>query len=196
MTTIRKHLASIDTDPVLSDILTDGINSVFTGCPISDSSYPLPYRLLCRQQALIGWDNLLRGFASTEWSALEASYQQAHDLKIAPAIVFTIHHVWPVLHELWVFRCSQRHARDLERHTNEVRRQVIASITDLYNQRHLVLPTDRSVFPSDLTQHLQSSTSDLQAWLLNHQSYLRHSISESTRQNLTNTSSLTSYFPP
>ena len=95
---------------------------------------------------------------------------------------------------LWLHRCSHRHSRDLTLHENELICQTRLQITDLYQYRSSVLPTDRWIFQSSLSSHLQQNHHDLRAWLNTHAHYIQDSHNQAVSQNLIHTAPLTSYF--
>lgn len=196
MSTLRHATSKMHTDPHLLTLLIDGVDSVFTTKTPSPASYPPAYRPLCHSQNQLGWISFLRGFISPEWRALEISYMDIHGIFPRRSLVFVLLSLWQNIHSLWIFRCSQRHSSDLTVLENESRRQAEQTITALYQQKNLVLPSDRHIFHSSLQEHLQDSLPDLQAWILNHQPYIHHSISQARHDNTTHTLPISDYFPP
>ena len=70
ISSLHRALQSSILDPILSDIIVEGINSAILNTTFSPVRYPSRYQQLLWTQADIGWMNLLRGFVSTEWSRL------------------------------------------------------------------------------------------------------------------------------
>ena len=95
---------------------------------------------------------------------------------------------------IWNFRCAQRHSQDLTTHESERRRQARQQLTELYQLRPLVLPTDKLIYKSDLCTHLQDDLSAILAWLHNHSSHLHASVDKAQSLHLSNMHSLTTYF--
>ena len=65
-TSTRKSVESF-LDPVLLDILIDGIESYFQAVPMDSTQYPPTYRQLVDQQSSIGWNHFVRGKCSLLW---------------------------------------------------------------------------------------------------------------------------------
>ena len=196
LTNLRSRLDKIPTDPILSSILLEGVNSLLTSQPFPLHLFPPSYHQLCTSQSNIGWINLLRGFISTEWSTLQHHYLHRHNPSQCgkPGILSSFQLLWDEIHRFWQFRNDQRHSIDATTHDNELSRQTIIEITDLYQYQHRVLPDDRLLFRPSLADHLQESQSHLRAWLRNHASTIRHSHQEASASNLGNTLPLNHYF--
>ena len=200
ITNLRSCLASIVTDPNLKLILLEGVNHVLTGEPPSFPSPSSRYHHLIQTQSQLGWDNLLRGFFSQEWTSLHSQYlltlvdspppTSLHPFLLPLQTIFTN------IHTLWKFRCAQRHSHDLARQDAEHLRQAHQQLTELYQLRMHVLPRDRSLFKSSLRAHLRDNLSDISAWLHNHSPHIHTSVRKAASLHLAHTSTLTTYFPP
>ena len=191
MSNLRRSLLDYH-DPTLADILINGTNSVLSGSPIQIQRYPAKYHNLITQQSSLGWINFLRGFVTIEWTSVEQSSSKFHPAK--PTILSCLPTLWSSIFQIWSFRCDQRHSKSLQHHESELRRQALLQVTNLYSLRQRVLPTDRHIFYSDMSAHLTESTSNLQAWLANHQPYLHQSVLQAQQQHITHTRSISSYF--
>ena len=192
MSSLRRHLSSYSINPTLANILIDGVDSVFSGKPLQKSHYSSKYHSLIDHQSQIGWLNFLRGFTTTEWVNIEHSSPTFTTAN--PSILTSLSSLWESIYDLWSFRCTQRHSKCLQQHDSELRRQAQLLITQLYSLRSLVLPTDRPIFHPCLSTHLSESTSNLRAWIANHQPYLRQSVLQAQQQHITHTRSISSYF--
>ena len=137
--------------------------------------------------------NLLRGLVSSEWSRCDTP---AVTPSICTSILRCLDCLVSSVHSIWKFRCDQRHSVSNAIHASEARRQACTTITSLYTYRNLVLPTDRHIFHSSLADHLTQSTSDLQAWILNHKSYISHSVTTAQQQHVSHTIPISAYFNP
>ena len=191
----RQHLV----DPILTDILHTGVSSVLTSTSPTFPTLPPPYVVLCESQAAIGWVNLLRGFVSVEWSRLEhAHYHRIgrSDLCSTLSLLVVLKKLSGHIHDLWKFRCDQRHGRDRDDHESERSRQTIQRITELYSLRSSVLPDDRRIFYPTLAQHLTKPQSLLRAWLTNHEDHILASVQSASSSNTTHTRPITFYFQP
>ena len=199
LTTLRKCLTSIPTDPTLKLIFLEGVNSVLTGFPPHFPSSTSPYSSFVSSQSAIGWDNLLRGFLSVDWIFAHRLYLQTSNSDststlpnpFLPALLVIITEV----HNMWKFRSSQRHQKDARLHDSELLRQAHLQLRDLYRLQSHVLPTDRTIFKPTLQDHVQENLSSITAWIQNHSSYLRHSCTLATTLRVSHTAPLTHYFP-
>jgi hypothetical protein len=61
-------------DPVLLDILQEGLLRFFRDEKIDHTPYPPRYQKLLKQQLAIGWNQFVRGKFSEEWRYLQQQY--------------------------------------------------------------------------------------------------------------------------
>ena len=80
--------------------------------------------------------------------------------------------LWDGLHDLWEFRNTQRHGKDMEAQESELTHQTILQVTELYNL-HQVKPEDQKLFFSSLESHLDRPQHELCAWLSNHEEQIQ-----------------------
>ena len=197
---LRKCLSTISTDPNLKTILLEGINQHFSPNEPLFPPASSKYHRLVQSQSDLGWDNLLRGFISTEWMILHLQYIRTLPTSSTP---ISCHPLLPVLSLLlsdiqgiWNYRCCQRHAKDRLHHDSELLQQAKQQLTELYQYRNTVLPNDRHIFKTSLRIHLQDDLLSISAWLHNHSHYIRQSHQTAQHLNLSNTMTLTNYFHP
>ena len=198
LTQLRNQLKSLTTDPTLKMILLEGINYLLTGHSPSFPTNTSPYHHLVQTQSTIGWDNLLRGFLSKEWSRLHTIYIVNHphsstDPSKNPFLAL-LNTIIGEIHSIWKFRSAQRHSKDVAIHENERLRQTNQQITDLYQLKSLVLPTNQSVFKSTLQDHLTDNLSALTAWIHNHAQYIHQSCKHAQQLQVSHTIPITKYF--
>ena len=98
------------------------------------------------------------------------------------------------VHTIWKFGSSQRHSKDLAIHEKECLRQAKQQLTELYQFKSSVLPTDRHIFKTSLQLHLKENLSSLSAWLHNHAHYIRQSHLLAQQSHVSHTAPLTRYF--
>jgi hypothetical protein len=73
--TIRKFSKTIDTDPVLLDILMEGLHAwLHTNDAPSPNLHPAAYRRLVRKQTTLRWQQLLNGRWTTKWARLQERF--------------------------------------------------------------------------------------------------------------------------
>jgi hypothetical protein len=139
------------TDPMMSDILRDGITRWLRQLPtLSTAHYPIAYHPLINSQNQIGWDHLFRGRWSTEWSKCHRRF--ASRMSLAPK--FSDGSRWVRIlgrlllkqwFELWTIRNLERHGKDLQEQQH-IRREFLQSqLEELYNYRDAMLPVHRQL---------------------------------------------------
>ena len=194
---VRRAVDPIQSDPILKDILIEGVDSVILDREFPFHLFPVRYQSLCCSQANIGWLNLLRGFVSCHWLRLQDEYFHSHSLSDScgrPGVLSVMNTIWTSLHDLWQFRNAQRHGKELAAQETEQVRQITIQLTELYQFRHRVLPEHRDLFRPSLDEHLREPTADLVAWFANHSDRLRASHLAAVASNVTHTRPITSYF--
>ena len=200
ISTLRRSVSSVHTDPILLDIVIDGINSFLTDIPPSFHHLSPSYRSLIYSQQRLGWDHLLRGLISTKWHSLHLQYLRDHPPSPSSRPRFShplswLSSVLTSIHSMWIFRCQQRHSTTLAIHEAEQLRQARIRLSELYAYRTTVLPTDRHIFRSSLEEHLKDDLPSILAWISNHSPYIISSHRQALHLNITNTRTLTSFFP-
>ena len=184
-------------DPILCDILLEGILSLLHSHPFAFHLFLVPYHSLCISQCNLGWAHLLKGFVSVHWQILQNSYfESSGDFQMIdkPGLLSVIHHVLDSVIAIWTFRNNQHHNADNAIHESKTTCQTIEAISELYELRDDVLPLDRCLFHLSLDVHLTESQSSLHAWLSNHSTQLRRSHHAAQGLNVSNTNPLESYF--
>ena len=190
-------VAPIKSDPVLKDILIEGVDSLVLGREFPFHLFPSRYQSLCHSQADLGWLNLLCGFVSCHWIRLQDQYFSTHGMSDScglPGFLSVVNTIWDNLLALWRFRNEQRHGKDMAAQASEQTRQVTQQLTDLYRLHLSVLPEHRALFRSSLSMHLCEPTADLLAWLANHSDRIRASHLEAVASSITHTWPITYYF--
>jgi hypothetical protein len=150
---------TLSSDPVLCDILRDGVLRWESHLPSPDpSSYPALYRPLIISQNQIGWDHLFRARWSRQWQHLHRSYAQRASLseKHSDGLSWVRKIGQKMLHswlDLWKLRNQERHGAD-QREQKEKRIPFIRSQSEeLYSFRDATMPTDRHMFHTDVDAH-------------------------------------------
>ena len=141
--------------------------------------------------------NLLKGLSSLFWKSL----QDAHFIRIqqpnrlgSNGVLSAIFPLIDSIHDIWLFRNSQRHSADNIICESELSRKTVEAIADLYELWDQVLPPDCCLFRSSLDDHLKESQSSLRAWLSNHSTHLYQSFHCMEKLQAHNTHSLSFYF--
>ena len=102
----------------------------------------------------------------------------------------------PHLQSIWHLPNDQRHLCDVALITTELERGTHADLAELDALRHRVLPVDRVLFHSSLSDHLKHATSSIAAWISLHAHTITHSSQKAAAQNLPYTRPISTYFIP
>jgi hypothetical protein len=186
-------------DPVLVDILREGLLRYFRSEQIDSSPYPPRYQRLLKQQLAIGWFNLLRGKFSEEWNYLQTQYCVRHHRTMShkqrqwlPKLLRTM---WIRIHDLWLARNDDRHGRNSKTKAQANKHQVQRTIRALYQLKSLVLAEDYDIFYEDLEAHLQQPLRELNAWVLTHKGLIAYSARTAKMAARSNMKPITEHFP-
>ena len=176
-TTIHKitHYARAKSDPILLDILRDGLTRFHRTLPLlSPADYPPRYSQLIVSQNSIGWDQLYRGRWSIQWTMQQDQYlerkQDGQDPRQGPSawLIGLGRLLIDQWLQLWQLRNEQRHGKDATRF-GQVQEQAIHSrLQELYKYRLEVCPEDKHIFHSSPEEHLaqHNNLDAIENWIL------------------------------
>jgi hypothetical protein len=108
----------ITTDPVLADIVTEGLNHWFHQTPQPPRPLTPTYADLITSQTNIGWNQLLLGRWSIHWITLQSAYLQRNSIQFTPQNHSTgwlssiIKLIWTHCHDEWLTRNAALHGLD------------------------------------------------------------------------------------
>jgi exonuclease III len=186
-------------DPVLHDILHEGLLCYFRNEPLDPAPYPPRYQRLLKQQSAIGWPNFLRGKFSEEWRYLQSQHCTRHHRTMThkqrqwlPTLLRTM---WIRIHDLWLARNADRHGRTSKTQAQATKHQAQRTIRALYQLKDLVLSEDRDIFFDDLEAHLYQPTRELNAWITTYQGLIAYSARTAKLAARSNTKPITEHFP-
>jgi hypothetical protein len=165
--TLIKPLDSFP-DPLLLDILQEGLLHFFRDEKIDSTPYPLRYQQLLTQQLAIGWNHFVRGKFSEEWRYLQQQYCTRYhcimDNKQKQWLSQLLRKMWSRDHDLWLAHNDDRHGRTSKAKYQATHQQTLRTIRMLYLLKDLVLSEDRDIFYDDIEAHLLQPTRELKSW--------------------------------
>ncbi|KAL7565834.1 hypothetical protein ACA910_007394 [Epithemia clementina (nom. ined.)] len=196
---LRSYQATHPTHPFLFDILCTGLRSWVDHSLIPWPSFPPSFQRLIIQQTRIGWEQLLFGHFSSAWADVHDIYSSADTSECTSGSTWVsrvIVMIWEELYGAWQHRNTARHGRDSLTRELELAEQAGRETAFLYNIRYKVLPRDRHLFYSSLSDHFSalSSSSSRRQWLLTWGPVILRSAQESTSRNLHHTPPISSFF--
>ena len=95
---------------------------------------------------------------------------------------------------MWDLQNKDRHGRDSAHKKRALHEQVTHEIEILYQYHDKVLQRDRSIFSSDLQEHLLKPTRVLRQWINTNQPVILKSTADAKIFSLLNVRTLQSYF--
>ena len=188
-------------DPHLADILRDGVSHFHRQLgPLSPSKYPERYTGLIINQNAIGWEHLYRGKWCEDWRLLQDDYCSGpHSKESAlPGTTWTLGIGRLLIDQwlqLWKLRNEDRHGVDTLRNSLVREQMLHAELHDLYNQRTLVCPADRSLFYATSAEHIQKhpSLDAIEDWILTYRPAIMASTEQAQRLGITRNNTLHDY---
>ena len=196
--TIKKlsHYAASRSDPVLLDILRDGLIRYHRHLdPIPSTSYPQRYSILIAHQTALGWDQVYKGRWSTEWHRLQNIYESKTTTHASDWIVGLGRFLIDQWVEVWKMRNEQRHGKDMESQS-QLRLSILRSeLEELYQYKSQVCPAEIPLFYESVDAHLRNHPhlDTIAGWVQMYRDAIIASANQATRLGLRNTRTLTSY---
>jgi hypothetical protein len=185
-------------DPVLLDILREGLLQFFRDSCIDPTPYPPRYQRLLKQQHDIGWNNLLRGKFSEDWRYLQEQHCHRHHIKMTNVqrqwLSKLLRTMWIHIHDLWTARNNDRHGRSSKDKFQANHWQAQRTIRALYLLQDKVLSEDQDIFYADLENHLQQPLRELNSWVTAHQGLIAYSVRTANLAAHANTKPITEHF--
>jgi hypothetical protein len=199
---IRTRSDSVETDPVLLDLLMEGLHAwLHQNDPPSPAAYPAAYQRLVREQTTLGWRQLFNGRWSTEWSRLHERFITRRFDPIPSKMSGTtwtsqfIDLLWTGTRKLWDTRNGTVHGINTTTRAQARRDKVHRELRALYTLRQDMRYCDRDVFHETADAHLAAQPIwAIQNWLRIQVPMAKHSVKEAARAAVRNVRTITSYF--
>jgi hypothetical protein len=117
---LRKHSTTAETDPVLMEMMLEGIIRWMTETPYPNPRHRLPPQCqeLHEKQLTIGWDQMLYGRWSEHWRILQQQHLYNNNISCNPRnndigwITGHITLIWNELYSAWKLPNQDRHGKD------------------------------------------------------------------------------------
>jgi hypothetical protein len=186
-------------DPVLLDIIREGLLRFFRDDHLDPTPYPPRYQRLLKQQAAIGWNNFLRGKLSEDWRYLQQQHCKRHNIKMNHKqrlwLNKLLRTMWIRIHDLWLARNDDRHGRNTKAKFQASHDQVQRTIRSLYLLKDKVLSEDQDLFYDDVETHLLQPLRELNSWVSCHQGLIAYSVRTAKLAAKSHTLPITEHFP-
>jgi hypothetical protein len=200
--TARLSNPTVNSDPVLVDILWDGLSRFLFDRPepLEVTAYPTEYAQLINSQQKIGWCNTIRGHFSIEWALSQNRYLQrtnkasdsCRSRNWTDSAGRLLVDQW---FELWSIRNLARHGADKASQVASQKAIMETATTHLYDLQSKVLPRDRHLFSSSVAEHLRRKP-NLTAqynWVTLNSSLIKASVKAAALLNVNNVTAITSW---
>ena len=183
---IHANTGIITQDPILLDVLRDGIQRWLTDQPpIPIADYPFKYSSLIVNQTNIGWSHLFRGRWSHHWKRLHNEYatnkgatgEEADGTRWVRQFGKSFINTW---FDLWDIRNKERHGKDAEERLANRRASLTKQLEDLYLLKKKVCDEHRHIFLHDAATHMmmKPNLDGLEDWINTFRPAIERSVKE------------------
>jgi hypothetical protein len=169
---LRQYCTNNPTREALKDILLESIMSWFQDSPVILSGFGEVYDILIKQQAAVGWKQLILGRFVHEWSILQEEFLRSITNRPKHSsgtgwVIGVTSVVWKHVRKEWETRNSARHGIDDVTKEKARIEQAQREIVTMYEIKNDVLPRDRELFYATTEEHFEKETSSLalRQWL-------------------------------
>ena len=188
MESLKKRCHQLKMDPMLVDILLEGIQSWLDSIPMDITNLPNEYQDLVQEQTTIGWAHVFQARITTRWATMQQYYYngfkpvKGRDGASWSRRILT--HIFTCWNQLWDARNKAQCGEDLSTKAIAFHDQAVHELELLYGHRPLVLPRDRKFYYDDLNDHKSKPTSTIRQWVNTHQPLILKSVKEAKKRSL------------
>ncbi|KAI2494586.1 hypothetical protein MHU86_19956 [Fragilaria crotonensis] len=155
---------------------------------------------IIRQQAKIGWRQMLQGRFSKAWSDIQQRY---HELTF-PTQQYTpdkwqvglIQKIWEHRHKVWILRNEDLHGRDIRSRQQAERKEIQRQLHAIYSQRPMMDPRVQSLLLEAPEAHDRYPVQVTKNWIRMHATTFSESVKRVKTRALHGVRSIRSYFNP
>jgi hypothetical protein len=194
-TTIRQRAVKLGVDPILTRLLTNTIQSWrTTPHPATPTFLSCEYLRLFRQQSLIGWDHILKGRLTKQWSICQNRFagtsQGINTIGKLVATVFT------QILILWKTRCDAQHGATQLDIDNKLKFHLAPQIHALYASKSKLNTIDREQFNTPIDTIMALPIQQLEHWIHRTTRIVKAGIKRASYQDRLQMRPIQSYFLP
>ena len=182
-TDLRKLSEKLQSDPILTELLLEGIQTWLVDSPMTTSPrYTQPYQDLIGRQTKIGWQQLIYGRWAKEWKALQHQHLTRNNIPktrknhgnawVKSHIIL----IWQACQAAWTSRNLDRHGADAHQQEQLKIQQAQNKIRVLYRLRpRCRLANHREWFHATPEEHFEREPllHQLEAWLTTFEPMIR-----------------------
>ena len=198
LTSLTKVCHNIRTDPILLQILVDGLKSWLHATPFTTSEIPSEYLPLLQEQTAVGWDHVFQGRITKKWAEAQQSYYDGFPkVKGRDGAAWSrkiLCEVFTHWNKLWDVRNEDLHGKDTTSQARASKEQAFRELDLLYALKNKVLQRDTQIFYESLDQHKLQPTRSIRQWINTYQPLILKSVKDAKTKSLIHVRPLTTYF--
>jgi hypothetical protein len=128
---------------------------------------PVTLNNAIHHQNIIGWENLLRGYASTYWVKTQIKYSlnASSNRRRAPWNTTLISSVIELHKNIWEERNLIVHGETVQESLHKLHQRTIEQVKELYKENPILAPRFPAIKAIPLDQRLRRTTKNLQVWI-------------------------------
>ena len=198
---LRRFLKKHPTRPALIDILLEALTQWFEGYNVKISGFPDIYDDLIKNQATVGWEQILYGRFVKEWAELQHEFlmsrpnrNKKHSATTWISGITMI--LWNNVYHNWEWRNLHQHGVDNETREGKLAERAIRQTEELYKSRRYVLPRHQKLFYESIEIHQEKepTSKGLSQWINTWQAVIMSSVEKAKKQRTQGIRSIENYF--
>jgi hypothetical protein len=185
---LQTLLTELKTPSELKLLILDSITDELVGTPMSERTEKL------QPESLLTWTDFLMGRLDTVWSQrMDLVYQDLPRPRTKPHSILTgqqwstkvISLLWDQLYSVWKIRSTRQHASTTRRRDDFLHQEAVATTTTFYRQKHKLRDFNKTyLFSTPLEDLIETSTTQLQAWVKTTEPYLAQALKDAKNMAL------------
>ena len=177
---LRQKLEQLNTRIDLQELLLEGIKAKIEGRADHTINVPPTAQTIHEAQQEIGWDQILKGRMSSQWSTEQQHHlgrfdKQKNGMTWATDVIQLILESWL---QVWDLRNGDRHGRDAQTKAQARRAQAIRELELAYEYKDLILAHHNWILGVPLDQKKNLTTHAIRMWLSSFVPILEESYKE------------------
>jgi hypothetical protein len=168
---ITNILEEYHTPTPLQQLMLTGIQHSFGQQDLPNPTIHPTVESVAAAQNTIGWDQIMKGRWTSEWKTTQHEAMGRTETKHKNAQTWMtklIHTIFKSWLELWKIRNEARHGRDWQSQRLAAKEQVSREITQLYDYKGQIMPSQEWIFNTALEQQLLKTVYVLRAFVSNY----------------------------
>jgi hypothetical protein len=166
---MSKILRSIDTAPPLQELLLEGLTAMIHGKPATSIKVDPAVADVAAAQAVIGWDQILKGRFSKLWQQTQARYLGSRATRLSNGSTWMTRVIEAWLQEwltLWTLRNQDRHGKDAATRLQAEEAQTIRELELFYEaNKDTVTQRLRWIFDKPFEERRTLRIGNIRLWL-------------------------------